>query len=1082
MTGDHARYRLGLDVGTNSLGWAAIRLDGFGEPTNVLDAGVRILSPNEEAGRDPQRGTSKAVDRRAARSMRRNRDRRLRRKGDLMAALVRHGLMPEDPAARKALEDLDPYRLRAKGLDEALTPHELGRAIFHLAQRRGFKSNRKTEKPKEDDSGKIKSAISSLQAAMAESGARTVGEYLWRLHRKGRSVRARLEGQGAKATYNLYLARELIEAEFDALWTAQARFNPALSDAARDEIGGTAALRRQHPKDVIVFRQRPLRPVSPGKCSLIPEDERAPKALPIAQRFRILKELANLRVGTGRGHSRFLTVAERDRIYALLLRHKDRNFGHIRKALGLDGTARFNLEDDKRDKLQGDETAARLSAKKAFGKAWRAFDLARQSAIVERLLDEEDETVLLAWLAGDCGLNAAEAEDAARAALPQGHLRFGRKALAALVACMESESAIDKETGEVLDQPIGEFDALARLFPERPDQYQRARLPLLPYYGTVLSEHVMGDSGDPRDPKDAQFGRIANPTVHIGLNQIRLLVNALIRKYGPPEAIVIEFARSLKLSQSDKDKRRREQKANQDANDRRRAQLRALGQPVTADNLLRLRLWEELDPGDAGNRCCVFTGRPIAIHQLFSGEVEVEHLLPFSQSLDNSAANKTVCFREANRRKARRAPYEAFHNDADWPEIHARAQSLPPNKRWRFDAEAMERFETDERDFIDRQLTDTAYLARIARKYLGYICDPAHIWVTPGRLTALLRGKWGLNRLLEGDNVRALDFESLSDDEVQKIAKNRDDHRHHTIDAAVVAVTSRATLKRVSDAAKLIEASQLEEGLKGLTIEPPWDGFRDDLREALRGLVVSHRPDHGEAGKLHEETAYGLVVDPAAEENYNLVYRKPLAGLGANEIARIRDKTLRTQVQDYLARKAVEGIAHKEALAQYAAASGIRRVRLLKRQADVIGIADCGGTVYKAYIPGDNHRIEIFRRPGSDKWEGEAVTVFQANQKGYLPGWCRTYPDAEHVMTVHNGDLLKAEIDGAEVILRVVRLHAKGNRLYLVEAHAAGDFQKRHDAPDHLDPFRWKLYSYSRLQALKARPVRVDVLGRVWSR
>lgn len=1051
-------------------------LDAAGGGSAVLDAGVRIFSPNEEAGRDPQKGTSKAVDRRTARAMRRNRDRKLRRKSDLMATLVAQGLMPSDPEARKALERLDPYELRARALDEPLAPYELGRALFHLGQRRGFKSNRKTDGADEDDSGKIKTAIEAIRAAMDVAGDRTVGEYLARLHRERRPVRARLRGQGAKAQYDLYVSREMVAEEFDRIWAAQAAFNPALTEAARDAIGGTPALRVGEAKDVVLFRQRDLRPVDPGKCSLIPEDLRAPRALPLAQRFRILKELANLRLIEPGGRGRSLTLAERDSLYGLLLCNRHRTFGQIRRALGLESTVRFNLQDDKRDKLLGDETAARLAGKKAFGPAWYDLSLERQQETVERLLDEQDESKLKGWLASEHGLEPERAAEAARAALPDGHLRFGRQALRELVAVMEREARIDRVTGEVLDAPLDEHDAIARLFPERGDQYRRERLSKLPYYGAVLPDRVMNDSGDPRHRRERQFGRVSNPTVHIGLNQLRKLVNALVDAYGPPERIAIEFARKLKQSAEDKQRDRQRQKANQDANDRRRAQLRSeAGQPVTADNLLRLRLWEELDARDAAGRVCIFTGKPISIHQLFSAEVEIEHLLPFSRTLDNSAANKTVCFRVANQQKANRPPFEAFCHTDEWPGIHARAQSLPPNKRWRFDEGAMERFDSEERDFIDRQLTDTAYLARISKAYLSHICDPRNVIVTPGRLTALLRGKWGLNRILEGDNVRALDFDSLADEEHDKVAKNRDDHRHHAIDAAVIAATDRSTLKRAADASK-----QSGENLKGLTVDPPWEGFRDAVRDAVRRIVVSHRPDHSVEGRLHEDTAYGLVADPEAEEGYNLVYRKALIDLNENEIARIRDLSLRAALTDFVAARKAAGDKLRDALATYSESQGVRRVRLLKRERGVIAIKDGDGKPYKAYSPGDNHRIEIYRRPGSDTWEGEAVTVFEANQDGHVPQWRQRWPEAEEIMAVHNGDLLEVEMDGTSTILRVVRLNARAKRLYLVEAHEAGDYQKRHEAPDHLDPFRWKLYSYSKLQALNARPLRVDVLGRVF--
>jgi len=136
------RWRLGVDLGANSLGWAAILLNEAGEPAGFLAAGSRIFSD----GRDPKSGASLAVDRRDARSMSRRRDRFKQRREALIKYLVRDGIFPADKAERKALAVLDPIELRARALDEALPLAHLGRALFHLNQRRGFKSNRKADR------------------------------------------------------------------------------------------------------------------------------------------------------------------------------------------------------------------------------------------------------------------------------------------------------------------------------------------------------------------------------------------------------------------------------------------------------------------------------------------------------------------------------------------------------------------------------------------------------------------------------------------------------------------------------------------------------------------------------------------------------------------------------------------------------------------------------------------------------------------------------------------------------------------------------------------------------------------------
>ena len=143
-SGGRMLYRIGIDVGTNSLGWAAVRLKTEGDESlragPLLDMGVRIFSD----GRKAEGKASNAAARREKRGPRRNRDRRLMRSAEMLESLVEFGLLPEDEGDRKDIEKLDPWVVRARALDEKLDVFEFGRALFHLQQRRGFKSNRKT--------------------------------------------------------------------------------------------------------------------------------------------------------------------------------------------------------------------------------------------------------------------------------------------------------------------------------------------------------------------------------------------------------------------------------------------------------------------------------------------------------------------------------------------------------------------------------------------------------------------------------------------------------------------------------------------------------------------------------------------------------------------------------------------------------------------------------------------------------------------------------------------------------------------------------------------------------------------------
>lgn len=1037
-------YRLGIDAGSNSMGWFVVWLEENGAPSGLGPGGVRIYPD----GRDPKSKESNAADRRLARGMRRRRDRYLQRRGNLMALLIKHGLMPAEEASRKGLEGKDPYELRAKALDETLPAGHIGRALFHLNQRRGFLSNRKTEKG-DKESGAIKVAAANLQKLMQDSGARTLGEFLHRRHRVRESVRARNRSTGAKAEYDFYPTRQMLLDEFDAIWSHQAAHHLGMTENARKVIHQA------------IFHQRPLKQPPVGKCSLDPardkddlEGFRCSWAHPLAQRFRIWQEVRNLRIAEVGKADRGLSKEDGGRIALALMQSAKLSFDKLRGLLKLPPEAKFNLESEKRPHLLGDETAAKLSHKSLFGKTWRSFPLEKQIEIVTRLEDETEETAIVAWLTSNAGLDTETADRVTSAILPDGHSRLGLRAIRNILPFMEDRMDYpDAAKAAGYDHallPDGELSLNGRL----------------PYYGEWLQDNVLG-SGDERDTNDKRWGRFPNPTVHIGLGQLRRVVNSLIAKHGPPAEIAIEMTRDFKLTPKKLAELEKEQAENQRKNERRADQIRSLGQAANARNLLKLRLWEEQG---AVVKECPYTGEAIGIERLLSDEVDIDHLIPFSISWDDSAANKVICMRYANRAKGNSTPFEAFGKNPaidgkryNWDEISLRAAMLPKGKRWRFDPNARERFK-EIGGFQARQLNETGWLARVAKQYLAAVTDPRKIHVLPGKLTAMIRAKWGFNDLLPDHN--------FSD------AKNRKDHRHHAIDALVAALTDRSLLHRMSSA--------YDDERQKIEVPPPWATLRADLEAKLKAMVVSHKPDHGLQAKLHEDTAYGAIREPKNEDGANLVYRKGFRDLNDKEIGRIRDRRLRDLVAAHVEREKNEGKDLKAALLSFAERKdipgmpgGIRHVRLIKVEKPeyLVAVTDKFGEPYKAYSAGENAFVDILQSE-EGRWIARATTVFQANQKDAEPSWRSDGSAVRFVMRVFKGDMLRIDHEGRSKIVKIVRLSPSNNVLYLVEHNEAGVFQARHDDED--DPFRWIFANFDKLREWNAERVRIDELGRLW--
>ncbi len=1081
-------YRLSLDIGTNSVGWCALALNmenGRPSPTSILDMGVRIFPD----GRNPKDGSSNAVTRREARAMRRNRERFVKRRAQLIDALVDAGLLPGDEQERRALTTLDPYALRARGIRERLSPHELGRALFHLNQRRGFKSNRKSD-AKDSEAGLIKNALKEQQAKMEELKAQTFGEYLFLRRERGELVRSRLKSRRVadasgrekeQKYYEFYPSRDGLEYEFELLWRVQAQHHPdMLTKDVHDRIHRA------------IFYQRPLKAPAVGRCTFERSEDRAPKAMPIVQRCRIYQELNHLQVlDTVTLRGRPLRRDERDRLADMLCQPKGKKsgksevtFNKMRKVLGLGNHAVFSLESEKRKGLEGDSTSAMLSHKDRFGPRWYELSDAEQETIVEGLLHESDEEALIKRLMADWGLDCEHAEAVSNTPLSDGYARLGLTATRKIIA-------------ELVEEVIPYSEAVVRAGYESHSQFSTgAARERLPYYGIVLERHVVPDpekGGHPAAKLEQRYGKITNPTVHIALNQVRKVVNEVIKLHGHPAEIHVEVLRDLKNSLQKKKEIQAEQAKNQEKNDECARKLQEeFHLKVNRENIQRLRLWEELGAGD---RLCVYSGQSITAQNLFTPAVEIDHILPFRRTLDDSMANKILCMRDANREKTNRTPFEAWGKTEQWPELLARSTALPKNKRWRFAEDAMERY-TKDRDFIARQLTDSQYIARLAREYLAVLFEPgeAHkVVCLPGRLTGLFRHHLGLNDILDELNP------AREEDRAPRGKKNRDDHRNHAVDALVVGLMDRAFLQRAASANARLETEGVQKVLEGFN--EPWPGFHGEAREALGRVVVSHKPDHGIEAALHNQTAYGFARrdDPRG----NAIHRVSVTTINLKNIPKIKGKQLRADLVAHLSGKSQEEAfkilealddrtgsdrpslgelcdplskGEKELAARavaYLEGRGIRRVRLIEPIA-LIPIRDRQGKEYKGFKPDGNAYLDIFLAEDGEKWEHEMVTCFEANARK-ARGEQGQRETRRHVARLFNRDMVEMEHRGKRRVFYIQRL---SDRQIALAEHFEANADSR--TRDTKDPFRFVYKgSAEALRKAKIRFLTVSPAGRI---
>ncbi|MCY3749622.1 MAG: type II CRISPR RNA-guided endonuclease Cas9 [Chloroflexi bacterium] len=813
----------------------------------------------------------------------------------------------------------------------------------------------------------------------------------------------------------------------------------------------------------------------------------------VAQEFRLLQEVNNLRIRVGIEPERQLNTEERARALERLRSGKDINLAKPTRDLKLPSQTAFNLSRGGRSIVKRDETTDRLISKKErgkprqdiFGDRWRNLSLDQRNQIVRFMLDTDDPAGVQRKALTDWGLNETQAKVISDLGLPDGYSNLSEKAIRKLLPHLESGLFFS--------------DAVQAAGYKHHSDFRSAEAHAsLPYYGQVLQRDAIG--ADPtKDPaihgEPARYGRFPNPTVHIGLNQLRRVVNRLIEVYGKPEEIVVELARDLKSNHEQKRRYQQQQKEGEERNQRFDEMLQSAEQESNPLIRRKLRLWEEQGPAQA--RVCPYSGRVLSFEMVVSSQTEIDHILPFSQTLNDSMANKVVCTAQANRDKGDRSPYEAFgYNPTgyNYDDIQARAAALPDNKRWRFDPDAMQEFQ-ENRDFLDRQLNETSYLARTACLYLAHLYNEKTegrrlVRAIPGHMTYVLRRGWGLEGMLRvtpaGEIVR----------------KQRDDHRHHAIDAFVVASTTQGLLQRFAHASRS-RRQEAAERLAAIAGDVrPWDGFsREELQPFLDGLVISYKPDHGNrgqsghtTGQLHNETAYGLVGLSESGPS-EVVVRKPLTALKRSDLILVPDEKPTKGVRDLALRVALlklwdEVRGKTTEFAERAATEGVRingriqrvrRVRLLDQQR-VIPIRDVTDKPYKGYLPGGNEFADVWRlRDGS--WRTVAVPTFDANQPEFdielfRPSDKKTSrpdPTAKRLMRLHIDDLGAL---GKEQNRRIVRLrkitNAKAGVFVVLDDHNEANVADRVGKD-----LRESRYSARQLQRLGFRKVGVDEIGRV---
>lgn len=868
------KYAIGLDCGIASVGYAVMELDSYDEPQRIIRLGSRIFDRAEH----PKDGSSLALPRREARGTRR----RIRRHKHRIER-IRYLLVDNNIISTEELNTLfegqltDIYQLRCKALDNPVSNTEFARILINLSQRRGFKSNRKVDaEDKKNDAGKLLSAVSDNEKLMLTKGYRTVGEMLYKDDKYKEHKRNKGED------YQNTVSRKMIEDEIREIFKSQRGFDMPFANESIENAYIDIVL-SQRPFDVGPGKGNKNSPSAYsgdqiekmiGKCTFFPDEPRAAKATYSFQLFTLLQNINNIVLVNESGERKTLSNSEKDILREYCFNTKSVSFSSIRKKLGIDKQYRFNsisYGDNEIDEIE-------KKTKFEFLKQYHAVKKVLGDAIKTLSIDDLDEV--------------------------------GR-----IFTIYKNDERIIKELEKTELEPYL-YDKLLELQPFSKFGHisVKACQMIIPYLeqgmlyneaceaaGISFKAHNGKEKGMLLPASAPELEDITNPVVKRAVSQTIKVVNAIIREQGhSPVYINIELARELSKSKKERDAIEKNYNENQAYNNKIKEQLKnefKLLYPRGQD-IIKLKLWYEQDG------ICPYSRKKIELERLFEvGYVDIDHIIPYSLSYDDSYNNKVLTLSAENRQKGNRIPLDYIPENMQgeykgWVENNIKnfkkKQALLKKKLTKEDTDG----------FKSRNLNDTKYLSRALFNFIKDNLEfeefenknKNHVTAVNGTVTSYMRKRWGIVKIREDGDL------------------------HHAVDAVVIACVTSGMIQKVTKYSQYREirySEVFDDGSYGFTNDGefvdefpfPYNEFRKELEirtevedekrlhllletlpnyskddiDNTKPCFVSRMPNHKVTGAAHEET-----IRSGKEKGYS-ISKVDLSSLKLDKDGEIKD-------------------------------------------------------------------------------------------------------------------------------------------------------------------------------------------------
>lgn len=793
---------LGLDLGSASIGWALITADANNAPHSILGLGSRVVPLSTDDANEFAKGNaiSKNQKRTQRRTQRKGYDRYQLRRASLTLELRAMNMLPDERLIKLAALDL--WALRARAVAEQVSLPELGRILYHINQKRGYRHSRADENNDDKKQTEYVQAVNGRYEAIRQR-SQTIGQHFYEQLRINPSTRIKDE----------VFPRAAYQEEFDAIIGMQSKYYPeVLTEKKIDRL-----------RNEIIFYQRKLR--SCKHLVSVCEFEKqtflnakgepvesgpkvAPRTSPLFQVCKLWESLNNIDLRNRNGECFALDQEHRQAIFDHLDNNGVLTLPDLYRILGI----------GKRDGWWGGKAIGKgiagNSTKQRIGKALGNYpgkeELLRFELNCTDLVDKSTGEVVGAMVD-----RSFEKEPLYRL----WHTLYSISDKEELAAALGKNFGIHDP--QILDA-LCNIDFTKDGFGNKSAKAIRRILPYLKQgmkyseacaaAGFRHSESLSTEENAERALKDRldpiAKNELRQPVVEKIINQMINVVNALIDKHGPIDEIRMELARDLKQSREERNKTFASNNKRERENKELAERIEEYGLAPSRSRIEKYRLWQESD------ECCFYCGQPLKVNEFLLGyNTEVEHVIPRSLFFDNSFHNKVCACRKCNQDKGRLTGFDFMRTKSEEMFENYKNRVADYYKSGRISKTKCERLLTSEKeipgDFIERQLRQTQYISRKSKEILSSVCR--NVWATSGSVTDFVRHAWGYDRILHNLNFERYERGGLTETvsvrhsgqthEEQRIKdwSKRFDHRHHAIDALTIACTRQGFIQRINN-------------------------------------------------------------------------------------------------------------------------------------------------------------------------------------------------------------------------------------------------------------------------------------------